>query len=154
MFTTSVGNSPWVFPSPNSGANLPGQCAAYAPPSAETGRAAQGAVPRLAPHLRHPGLTKRGRCENRIWNAGSLLGRLHPGHLCPHHQRCPASGGTDHGKRAGGDDSMPRMRAVRQIDIARGAFSAQRINGADIGNILNAVGNVVCPVCIIIGEVH
>ena len=46
------------------------------------------------------------------------------------------------------------MRAVRQIDIARGAFSAQRIDGADIGNILDAVGDVVCSVCIIIGEVH
>ena len=85
-------------------AHLSGQCAAYAPPSAETGRSAQGAVPRLAPHLRHPGAAKRRRCENGVRNAGPLLRRIHPGHLRPYHQRSPETGSADDGERAGGDN--------------------------------------------------
>ena len=79
-------------------AYLPGQCAAYAPSGAETGRIAQGAIPRLAPHLCHPGAAKWGGRENGVRNAGTLLRRVYPGHLRPHHQCRPASGGKDYGK--------------------------------------------------------
>ena len=86
-------------------AYFPGQRAAYAPSGAETGRIAQGTVPRLAPHLRHPGIAKRGGRKNGVRDAGSLLGRVYPGHLCPHYQCRPEAGGADDGECAGGDNS-------------------------------------------------
>ena len=92
------------IPFPQWRAHLPGQRVAYAPSGAETGRTAQGAVSRLAPHLRHPGPTKRGGCENGVRDAGPLLRRVYPGHLRPHHQCCPEAGGANDGERAGGDD--------------------------------------------------
>ena len=81
-------------------ADLPGQRAAYAPSGAETGRIAQGTVPRLAPHLRHPGPAKRGGRENGVRDAGPLLRRLHSRYLRPYHQRSPKAGGADHGECA------------------------------------------------------
>ena len=76
-------------PVPQWRADFPGQRAAYAPSGAETGRIAQGAVPRFAPHFRHPGIAKRGGRENGVWDAGPLLRGVYPGHLCPHHQCRP-----------------------------------------------------------------
>ncbi len=50
--------------------HVAGQRSAYAPPGAEAGRSAQGAVPRPPPHLRHPGPPERRGRENRQRNAG------------------------------------------------------------------------------------
>ena len=55
-------------------------------------------------HLRHPGPTKRGGCENGVRDAGPLLRRIHPGHLRPYHQRSTETGSADDGERAGGDN--------------------------------------------------
>ena len=66
----------------------------------------QGTVVAVRPiPLCHPGPAKWGGCKNGVRDAGPLLGRIHPGHLRPHYQRCPETGGADDGKRAGGDDS-------------------------------------------------
>lgn len=79
---------------------LSGQRAAHAPSGAEAGRATQGTIPRLAPHLRHLGPAKRGGCENRVRNAGPLLRRVYSGHIRPQHQCSPETGGADHGECA------------------------------------------------------
>ena len=66
----------------------------------------QGTVVAVRPiPLRHPGLAKRGGRENGVRDAGPLLGRVYPGHLCPHYQCRPEAGGADDGECAGGDDS-------------------------------------------------
>ena len=64
---------------------VPGQCPAYAPAGAETGRAATDTIPRPAPYLRNDGPAKRRGRENGVINARPLLGGLHTGHLRPRH---------------------------------------------------------------------
>ena len=70
-----VGGSPWVFPSPTGGPISPDSVL----------------------HMLHRVL-KRAGCENRVRNAGALLGRIHPGHLRPRDHGLPAPGGQNHGQ--------------------------------------------------------
>ena len=66
----------------------------------------QGTVVAVRPiPLRHPGAAEWGGCENGVRDAGPLFRRIHPGHLCPHHQCGPEAGGADDGECAGGDNS-------------------------------------------------
>ena len=99
-----VGNSPWVFPSPSGGPISPDSVLHMLHRVLK-----RAGLPKVRFHdLRHTfatlALQKRGRCEDRVRDAGPLLRRLHPGHLRPHHQCCPETGGTDHGECAGGDN--------------------------------------------------
>ena len=114
-------------PVPQWRAHLPGQRVAYAPSGAEAGRAAQGAVSRLAPHLRHPGPAKRGGRKNGVRDAGPLLRGFHPGHLRPHYQCRPASGGADDGECAGGDGTELRNSNANMCPIAAGITKFQRL---------------------------
>ena len=49
-------------------------------------------------HLRHYGPPKRRGRENGQQYAGPLLGRLHPGHLCPRYHRRAAESSANHGE--------------------------------------------------------
>ena len=87
---------------PHRRADCPGQRAPYAPPSAGSGRTAGDSFPRPSPYLRHAGTPERRGCENRVWDAGPLLGRVHTGHLRPRHHSGAEESSRDHGGRAGG----------------------------------------------------
>ena len=92
------GQQPLGVPIARRRPDLSGQRPAYAPPGAEAGGIASGQVPRSAAHVRNPGPPERGGHQDGVRNAGTLLGRLHPGHLCPCHDSGPEGGGQDHGK--------------------------------------------------------
>ena len=77
---------------------VPGQRAAYAAESAETGRAAPHPIPRSPSHLRNHGPAKRRGRENRQQYARTLLRRLHAGHLRPRHHRRPTQSGANNGQ--------------------------------------------------------
>ena len=49
-------------------------------------------------HLRHNGATEWRGCKNGVLHAGSLLRRLHAGHLRSRHYRCPAESSANHGQ--------------------------------------------------------
>ena len=81
---------------PHGWPNLPGQCPPYAPPSAETGRATKSPFPRPAPHLRHVSPPERRRYQDRLRDAGPLLGGIHPRYLRPcYHNSAEGSGEYD-----------------------------------------------------------
>ena len=75
-----------------------GQCPPHAPPGAEAGGIASGQVPRSPSYLRNSGPPERGGRQDGVRDAGALLGRVHPGHLCPRHHGGPEGGGQDHGE--------------------------------------------------------
>ena len=89
---------PGCFPHPPA-VYLTGQRPAYTPPGAETGGSASGQVPRFTAYIRTAGPPERGRCKNRVRDAGTLLGGIHPGHLRPRDHSLPAPGGKNHGQR-------------------------------------------------------
>lgn len=92
------GSSAYVFPSPTGGPIFTGQRPAYAPPGAETGRVAEGSVPRSPTYLRNPGTAKRRRHQDSLRNAGPLQRRIHPGHLHPRHYLSKERGGKYDGE--------------------------------------------------------
>ena len=53
-------------------------------------------------YVRHAGPPEWRGCENRVWNAGPLLGRVHIGYLRPCDYCGAEEGGGDHGRGAGG----------------------------------------------------
>ena len=77
---------------------VPGQRAAYAAESAETGGAAPHPIPRSPTHLRNDGTPERRGRENRQQYARSLLGGLYAGHLRPRHHRRPTQSGANDGQ--------------------------------------------------------
>ena len=78
--------------------DLPRQRAPYAPPGSEAGGTAQSQVPRPPAHVRHPGPSKRRGHQDGVRDAGTFLGRIHPGPLRPRHDSSPEGGGQDHGE--------------------------------------------------------
>ena len=111
--------------------HLPGQCPAYAPPGAETGRAASGQIPRFEAYLRNTGPSERRGHQDSVRDAGTLPGRLHPRHLCPHHHIGSKGSGQDH--RKGPDGGAVTFQK-----------SLQKARGPGGGN--TASGHVFCPV--------
>ena len=104
-----VGGSPWVFPSPTGGPISPDSVLhmlhrvlkrAGLPRIRfhDLRHTFATLVPRSQAHICHPGPAERGGCENRVRNAGALLGRIHPGHLRPRDHGLPAPGGQNHGQ--------------------------------------------------------
>ena len=103
----------------------------YAPSGLETGGIAYGQVPRSPAHIRHPGTPERGGYQDGVWNAGALLGRIYPGHLCPRHYGGSEGGRQDHGKGSDGG----AVNSQKSLQKARGP-----------GDGKAASGHVFCPV--------
>ena len=105
--------------------NLAGQRPAYAPPGSEAGGTAQSSIPRPPAHVRYAGTPERGGRENGVRDAGTLLGRVHPGHLRPRDYGSPERGGQGHGKSSDGSvvnspKSLPKARGPGGGNTASG----------------------------------
>ena len=86
------------IPVPRRRPHVPGQRPAHAPAGAETGGAAPHPIPRPPAYIRNDGAPEwRGR-QDRQQYAGSLLGRLHTGHLRPCDHRRTAQSRPDDGQ--------------------------------------------------------
>ena len=90
--------------------HLTGQRAPHAPPGAEAGGVAQSSIPRPPAYLRNTGPSERGGHQDGVRDAGTLLGGVHPGHLCPRHHIGPEGSGEDHGKSSGECPLTPEKR--------------------------------------------
>ena len=121
--------------------HLSGQCAPYAPPGAEAGGAASGQVPRSAAHLRNPGPSEWSGHQDSVRNAGALLRRLHPGHLCPCHHSGPEGGGQDHGESP--DIGPLNMKKIPQKQESLGAEELRQ--GAFFAPYGSRFGSTRCP---------
>ena len=115
---------PGCFPHPPA-VYLTGQRPAYTPPGAETGGSASGQVPRPPAYLRYAGPSERSRHQDGVRDAGTLLGRVHPGHLRPRDYGSPERGGQGHRKSSDGSvvnspKSLPKARGPGGGNTASG----------------------------------
>ena len=88
-----VGSSPWVFPSPTGGPISPDSVLHMLHRVLKRAGLPQGSVPRSAAHVRYAGPPERRGHQDGVRDAGTLLGRVHPGHLRPRHDSGPEGGG-------------------------------------------------------------
>ena len=122
-----VGSSHWVFPSPTGGPISPDSVLHMLHRVLK-----RAGLPRVRFHdLRHPGPAKRSGHQDGVRDAGTLLGRLHPGHLRPCHDGSPERGGQGHGKSPDG-----------------GAVNIKKSlpKGREPGGENTASGHIFCPV--------
>ena len=84
-------------------------------------------------HLRHHGPAKRRGRENRVLDAGSLLRRLHAGHLRPRHHRRTAQGGANDGEHP-----LPCCLTVSAIRSRWGQRLGQKKAVSKNGNLRKA----------------
>ena len=121
--------------------HFPGQRPPQAPQGAEADRTAPGPVPRPPAHLRDPGAPERGGHQDGLGNAGSLLGGIHPGYLCPRDHPGPAAGGGHHGSGPGWGHLKTR-KARQQTGKRRGARARKNRARAPYGS---ESGSPPCP---------
>ena len=96
------GQQPLGVPRTHRRPNLPRQRAPYAPPDAEAGGVAQSSIPRPPAHVRYAGTSEWSGHQDGVRDAGTLLNRLHPGHLRTRHHGGPEGSGQDHGEGSDG----------------------------------------------------